>query len=145
MAGLFRAGKTPLQRALQHTSFCLRPRYRLFIAAISLVSLSNPYHCRREYLTGFWSVPTPWEGSGFFFLSGHLRPTKQARSLRLSVCISQTMEEFFCAPAELPAKLYRIQYTGCQTALTSKRLAAKDIDVTYLEDEINPFGQSVIN
>ena len=54
------------------------------------------------------------------------------------------MEKFRCSPAVLPSNLYRVQYPGCQTILSGEGLAAKDINVTYSEDEMEAFRQSIV-
>jgi hypothetical protein len=54
------------------------------------------------------------------------------------------MEKFRRRPAVLPVNLYRVQYPGCQTALSGNGLEAKDTNVTYTEDGMNAFRQSII-
>ena len=55
------------------------------------------------------------------------------------------MEKFRRSPAVLPRNLYRVQYPWCQTALSGNGLAAKDTNVTYSEDEMDAFGESITN
>ena len=54
------------------------------------------------------------------------------------------MEKFRRRRAELPANLYRVQYPGCQTALSGNGLQAKETNVTYTEDDMNAFRESII-
>lgn len=54
------------------------------------------------------------------------------------------MEKHRCRPTDLPSKLYRVQYPGCQTALSGDGLAAKDTDLFYSGNEMNAFRQSII-
>lgn len=55
------------------------------------------------------------------------------------------MEKFRRRHADLPVNLYRVQYHGCQTALSGNGLQAKETNVTYTEDDMNAFRQSIID
>lgn len=55
------------------------------------------------------------------------------------------MEKFRRHPAGLPFNLYRVQYPGCQTALSDNGLAARDINIIYSENEMDAFRQSIID
>ena len=55
------------------------------------------------------------------------------------------MEKFRVEAASLPSRLYRVQYPRTQTAYSGDGLAAKDTNTTYSENELNAFGQSIIN
>ncbi len=54
------------------------------------------------------------------------------------------MEKFRLQDAGIPVYLYRVQYQGCQTAQSVNGLEAQDVSVTYSEDEMNAFRQSII-
>ena len=68
----------------------------------------------------------------------------QVRSLYFSSRSHQAMEKFDCRPTDLPPKLYRLWYPGCQTTLSGNGLAAKDTNVFYSENEMVAFRQSIV-
>lgn len=55
------------------------------------------------------------------------------------------MKKFCCGSAVLFLNLYQMQYSECQTALSDISLAAKNINVTYSEDEMNAFDELITN
>ena len=81
----------------------------------------------------FWAAINPKE-----FFWDYLQP------IRLSQ-IPQSFKTIRSSYGELPANLYRVQYPGCQTALSGNGLQAKETNVTYSKDDMNPFRQSIID
>ena len=55
------------------------------------------------------------------------------------------MEKFRCSPTVLPHNLYRVQYPRCQTEHSGNGLAAKDTKLTFSDDEMDAFGESITN